>query len=285
MDIIIGKYSGFCNGVKYTIDQANKIISENKDIYCLGEIVHNENVVEELEKKGMKTIHSINECPNNSKLIIRAHGDLKETYDKAKEKGVQIFDLTCGKIKSIRMKIDKKKDDHFIIIIGKKNHPESLGVQSFSGNNSYIIEDESNINKCIEKLANSKKDKAYIISQTTFNSDKFDKLVNILKEKTQKELIVEKTICNATSNRQQETDLISKEVDLMIIVGGKKSSNTKELEVISKKNCKNVLLIQDVNDLKNMNFKKIKKIGIMAGASTPEIIVNEIIDYIKKEEK
>ena len=280
MEIIIGKYSGFCNGVKYTVDEANKAVDKDK-IYSIGEIVHNERVIATLENKGMIIVNSIDEVPVGSNVIIRAHGELKSTYDKAKEKDISLLDLTCGKIKAIRVKISKKMNDHFIIIIGKKNHPESLGVQSFSGNDSFILEQEEDISNLIKKYKDSTKEKIYIVSQTTFNSNKFDLLVSEIKRNINSEITVDKTICDATSNRQKETDELSRNVDIMIIVGGKNSSNTKELEVISKNNCKKVYLIQDASDLKNKKIPINSKIGIMAGASTPQIVVDEIIDYLK----
>lgn len=282
MNITIGKYSGFCNGVKYTVEEANKALDQDETVYCLGEIVHNERVIHDLEQKGMKTIHSIEEAPNQSKVIIRAHGELKETYEKAKQKKIELLDLTCGKIKAIRTKINHKKDEYYIIIIGKKNHPETLGVQSFSGEDSYILENEEDVEECKEKYKLSKKDKIYIVSQTTFNSSKFDLLVKIIQETFEGKIIVDKTICNATSNRQEETEELSKNVDCMIIVGGKKSSNTKELEVISTKNCKEVYLVQDVEDLKKIKLNTNSNVGIMAGASTPDVVVKEIVDYLEK---
>lgn len=281
MKITIGKTSGFCNGVENTVKRAGNALG-NEKVYCLGEIVHNERVIHDLEANGMITINKIEDAPNNSKVIIRAHGELKETYDKAKEKNIEILDLTCGKIKAIRVKISKKIDDHYIIIIGKKNHPESLGVLSFSGDNSNIIEDKEDINEIIDKVNNSLLNKIYIVSQTTFNSDKFDELISIIKNKTTKEVIVDKTICDATSKRQNETRELSKIVDTMIIVGGKKSSNTKELEIIAKENCDNVILIQEKNDLNNNQIVG-EHIGIMAGASTPTIVVEEIIKELKQE--
>ena len=281
MKITIGKTSGFCNGVQNTVKKAENALG-NEKVYCLGEIVHNERVIHELEANGMITINKIEDAPNNSKVIIRAHGELKETYDRAKEKNLEILDLTCGKIKAIRVKISKKLEDHYIIIIGKKNHPESLGVLSFSGDNSNIIEDKEDINEIIDKVNNSLLNKIYIVSQTTFNSDKFDELISIIKNKTTKEVIVDKTICDATSKRQNETRELSKIVDTMIIVGGKKSSNTKELEIIAKENCDNVILIQEKNDLNNNQIVG-EHIGIMAGASTPAIVVEEIIEELKQE--
>ena len=281
MKITIGKTSGFCNGVQNTVKKAEDALG-NEKVYCLGEIVHNERVIHELEANGMITINKIEDAPNNSKVIIRAHVELKETYDRAKEKNLEILDLTCGKIKAIRVKISKKLEDHYIIIIGKKNHPESLGVLSFSGDNSNIIEDKEDINEIIDKVNNSLLNKIYIVSQTTFNSDKFDELISIIKNKTTKEVIVDKTICDATSKRQNETRELSKIVDTMIIVGGKKSSNTKELEIIAKENCDNVILIQEKNDLNNNQIVG-EHIGIMAGASTPTILVEEIIEELKQE--
>lgn len=280
MNIVIGKTSGFCNGVENTIKRAEDALSKEK-IYCLGEIVHNERVINDLENKGMITISNIDDAPNNSKVIIRAHGELKETYDKAKEKNIEVIDLTCGKIKAIRVKISKKVEEHYIIIIGKKNHPESLGVLSFSGNNSSIIEDKEDIKDVITNFSKTNLNKIYIVSQTTFNSDKFDELVSIIKESTNKEVEVDKTICDATSKRQNETRELSKTVDTMIIVGGKKSSNTKELEIIAKEHCNNVILIQDKDDLKDNEIVG-ENIGIMAGASTPTIVVEEIINEIEK---
>lgn len=280
MNIVIGKTSGFCNGVENTIKRAEDALSKEK-IYCLGEIVHNERVINDLENKGMITISNIDDAPNNSKVIIRAHGELKETYDKAKEKNIEVIDLTCGKIKAIRVKISKKVEEHYIIIVGKKNHPESLGVLSFSGNNSSIIEDKEDIKDAMTNFSKTNLNKIYIVSQTTFNSDKFDELVSIIKESTNKEVEVDKTICDATSKRQNETRELSKTVDTMIIVGGKKSSNTKELEIIAKEHCNNVILIQDKDDLKDNEIVG-ENIGIMAGASTPTIVVEEIISEIKK---
>lgn len=278
MNIVIGETSGFCNGVSNTIKKAEEAIS-NEKVYCLGEIVHNERVINDLEKNGMITITNIEEAPNNSKVIIRAHGELKSTYERANEKEIEILDLTCGKIKAIRVKISKKLADHYIIIIGKKNHPESLGVLSFSGDNSSIVEEKTDVDMIKEKINSSNMNKIYVVSQTTFNSDKFDEIVSYINENINKEIIIDKTICDATSKRQNETKELSKKVDTMIIVGGKKSSNTKELEIIAKEYCNNVILVQDQNDI-NSSMIIGDNIGIMAGASTPNIVVEEIVNKL-----
>lgn len=277
MEIIVGKLSGFCNGVASAIKCANETVEKYNKVYCLGQIVHNEKVINNLEKKGMITVNNIEDIPDNSKVIIRTHGELKETYEKAKQKNLEVIDLTCGKIKVIRNKIEKEKKESYIVIIGKKNHPEALGLQSFSGKDSIIIENEEDIDNLIKRL---NKKKIFIITQTTFNKNKVDYLVKIIKEKIKEEIKVEKTICNATSNRQQETEKLARKVDCMIIVGGKNSSNTKELEVIAKDHCKEVYLIQDFKSLKNININDNYKVGIMAGASTPKEVVDEVINYL-----
>ena len=173
----------------------------------------------------------------------------------------------------------EKKRESYVILIGKKNHPEVIGNFSFASNGE-IIENEDDIDKTLDNFNNSKLDNIYICSQTTFEEDKFLKLVNIIKEKANCEVEVDNTICSATHDRQEETKELSKEVDCMLIVGGKNSSNTKELFNISTNNVI-TYLIQDVNDIDDKVFGY-EKIGIMAGASTPDIVIEEIVDYLDK---
>ena len=282
MEIICGKLNGFCAGVNYTIKKATELLENtNETIYCLGEIIHNERVIEELENKGMITINDINEAPNNSKVIFRAHGEAKEIYEIANSKNIKIFDLTCGKIKIIRNKIEKNKDDSFIIIIGKKNHPETIGNISFTKPFGSIIETIDDINSVYEEFKLSNLKKVYIIAQTTFSSKKYDEYVNIIQDTFKDtEIIIDKTICDATENRQTEANELSKTVDKMIIIGGKHSSNTKELAKITEKNCE-TYLIQTIEDLKDCEFNETDKIGVISGASTPLNAINEIIDYLR----
>lgn len=280
MEIIVGKTSGFCNGVSYAVNCAYKEVENNSLVYCLGELVHNERVVSELQDKGMIFVSNIEEVLDNSKMIIRAHGEVKDTYERAKEKNLELIDLTCGRIQIIKKKIAKNKDVCFIVIIGKKKHPEALGMLSFAGDNAIIIEDSNDIDKFIKMINKTGLRDVFVVSQTTFNGEKFDNLVEELKKNSKFNFLVDKTICEATSNRQKETMELSSLVDVMIIVGGLKSSNTKELEVIAKNNLDKVYLVQDYHGLEDIFIDKNSKIGIMAGASTPDSIVLEIIDYL-----
>lgn len=282
MKIECGKLCGFCSGVNYTINKALEVLSNEDDIYCLGQIVHNERVIKSLEEKGMVTVNNIDDVPDNSKLIIRAHGEVKDVFFAAKKRNIEIIDLTCGKIKVILKKIEKEMDKSFIIIIGKKNHPETIGTLSYAGDNSSVVEDEDDILITNEKLKKSRLSRVYIVSQTTFSSRKFDELITKIKNVFDYniDIVVDKTICDVTEKRQKEVFELSSRVDKMIIIGGKNSSNTKELAKISKNNCDQSFLVQTKEDLKNIVFSSEDNVGIMAGASTPREIIDEVIDYL-----
>ena len=280
MEIIVGKNSGFCNGVNYTVNKTKEVLMNNDNVYCLGEIVHNEEVVNELERLGMITVNDINEVPNNSKVILRAHGEPLSTYEIPKNKNLKVIDLTCGKIRIIHKDIEKHNNS-FIIIIAKHNHPETIGTKGHT-KYSFVLETSDEIDDCLKAYKESKRNSIYVISQTTFNSKKFDELVSLIeKEFKGIDITINKSICNATELRQNEVIELSKKVDLMIIIGGKNSSNTKELYNLAKKNCSNTYLIQNYEDI-DFDINDNMKIGIMAGASTSNDTVSKVIDKIKK---
>ena len=273
MNVIIGKNCGFCAGVKYSITRATEELEKNNGkLDCLGEIIHNKEVVSSLESNGLRTINSINEAKN--KVLIRAHGVSKDTYDIAKNKNIELIDLTCPKVLRIHKLVDSfSRDNYFIFLFGIKNHPETVGTISFCSDNSCIIENENDIPFALDALFKSEIKKVLIISQTTFSVSLFNELTDIISNSLDSSYVIhiENSICDATNLRQKETEKMAETVDLMIIIGGKNSSNTKKLYEISMKKCKNVLFIQTKNDL-DVNFlKNFNSIGIMAGASTPRI--------------
>ena len=280
MELVIGKTAGFCFGVKNAVEKTLKELEKNQKVYCLGELVHNKQVIEELKQQGAIFINSIEEA--NKKVIIRAHGISKNTYLKAKELNLEVLDLTCPKVLHIHNIADEfSKKDYFIFLVGKKNHPETIGTISYCGNNSVIIESINDIQNAIKKYSESKLKKSIIIAQTTFSVDVFNNIAKKIKDLI-KNVEVKNTICNATQQRQEETISIAKNVDMMIIVGGKNSSNTTKLYDISKTYCKKVILVEmakeiDINILKNINT-----IGIMAGASTPQKSIQEVVDILSK---
>ena len=242
MEIIVGKTAGFCYGVKRAVEGAIEETENKEEVYCLGEIVHNKEVVKKLKQKGIKQIEKIEEA--TGKTIIRAHGIAKEIYEKAKEMNIEIKDLTCPKVLQIhKIAEDFQKEGYYIFLFGNKNHPENIGTISYCGNKYYVIEDLERLPEALKKLEESQVKKLAVIAQTTYNLEKFEtgtkEIERLLEDKGIKIDIVN-TICHATESRQKETEEISKNVDFMIIIGGKNSSNTQKLYEITKKYCRNL---------------------------------------------
>ena len=238
----------------------------------------------ELAKKGVKTIDDIAQIPNNSNVVIRAHGVTPNVYDMAKKKNINIIDLTCPKVAKIHeLAQNFSNTGYYIMLIAEKNHAETIGTKGFCGKNSIIIENIEEVENAVKSFKESALTKVAIIAQTTFSMEKFNEILESIKENIDCNIEVKNTICNATAMRQEETENLSKQVDLMIIIGGKNSANTKRLYDISCKNCKEAILIQNKDDdeLRNRMKNKYEKIGIMAGASTPEESINEVITYLK----
>lgn len=281
--INIAKTAGFCGGVSTSINKTKEYLNTYKNLYCLGELVHNKEVVTSLTNNGLKVVNSLDEVEDNSNVILRAHGVPKKVYEEAANRNINLLDLTCPKVLKIHKEIKEYSDNnYFVILIGSKTHPETIGSISYA-NNGYVIEDESDIEECINKI--NTKD-IVIFSQTTYSKEKFNKITSILKDKLQdKNLIINNTICNATSIRQDECMKMSKENDCMIIIGGKNSSNTKKLYDISSSNCKNTYLIETVKDLDINKITNFNNIGIMAGASTPKESIDEVVNAINKTTK
>ncbi len=285
MELIIGKTAGFCFGVRNAVDKTYEQLKSNtQNLYCLGELVHNEKIVSDLDKNGVTTIDNIEDIPNNSNVIIRSHGVEPKVYDVAKEKNISIIDLTCPKVAKIHEIANEfAKNGYYIMLTAENKHPETIGTKGFCGKNCTILENVEDIEGAIESFKKSNLSKILIVSQTTFSMEKFDSIVNKIKENINCKIEIKNTICNATAMRQAETEELSKQVDLMIIIGGKNSANTKRLYDIACKNCNSAILIQnkDDKDFKETMKNKFNKIGIMAGASTPQESINDVIEYIK----
>lgn len=284
MEIILGKTAGFCYGVKRAVDEAKKEAEINTNIYCLGELVHNKNIIKDLEEKGIKFTNNIDEV--QKRVIIRAHGASKDIYNQLEKRNVEIKDLTCPNVLKTHTIAEQYRDDnYFIILIGIKNHAEAIGTLSFCGKDSFLLQEKEDIKECLENIKKSKLNKILIMAQTTYNSKKFDDIVNILEnELKNKEIKIQKTICGATEVRQKETIEIAKNVDIMVIVGDKKSSNTNKLYDISKEICKRVIFVQNEGEIHLRDFSENDKIGIMAGASTPKEDIEKVIEKIRGKE-
>ena len=284
MEYIVGKTAGFCYGVKNAVEKSEKALENEKPIYCLGEIVHNKNVVKDLENKGIIFIDDLKQNLEKRKTIIRAHGIAKEVYTQADKMGIDLIDLTCPKVLKIHKIVSEYNEkEYYIFLVGSKKHPEIIGTASFCGDDVSIIENIDDINISIDNFKKSNRKKLAIVVQTTFSLQKFTEITESIKKKFEnfENIEVVNTICNATKIRQEETEELSKKVDCMIIVGGKNSSNTKKLYEISKKNCNNTICVEEVNEIDKGVLKQGNIVGIMAGASTPQCSINSVIELVK----
>lgn len=284
MEIIVGKMAGFCGGVSNAVEKAKEELENTtyKTVYCLGELVHNHEVMRQLSQKGLQIIENIEQ--GSEKVIVRAHGITKQIYAEAKQRGVNLVDLTCKKVLKIHdMAENYAKKGYYIFLIGDKQHPEVIGTYSFCGEYATIINEEKEIVQAVKMFKQSNIQKLVVLAQTTYSMEKFDKMIKIIEEKipNKTEYIVHKTICEATRLRQEETSRISMQVEGMIIIGGKNSSNTKKLYEIAKQNCKNVVLVESQKEIVPEQWSGCEKIGIMAGASTPKESIEDIIKILE----
>lgn len=275
MEIIIAKNAGFCFGVENAIDTTIESLEEKDNVYSLGPLIHNDQVVDYLGEKGLKVIDDPLDVQNKN-LIIRSHGVPLSVYDISESRGNNVIDCTCPFVRNLQKKTKKcYEEGNNIIIIGDKKHPEIIGINGWCENKADIVNSIDDVKK-LKPMSS-----ACVVVQTTMIEEKFEKIVIELKKHI-KDLQVFNTICRATKERQNSCDEVSKLVDAMIVIGGKKSSNTKKLAEISRENCENVYHIEKADEIDIDEIKKFKKIGITAGASTPDWIINEVIEKLEK---
>ena len=282
MKITKAKNAGFCFGVKRAVFETYNTLSKaNATIYSIGPLIHNEIVTSDLKIKGLCELNNIDDIKKlkNEIVIIRTHGTLKSIEDILKANNNKIIDLTCPFVSKIHKLVSQYSEKGYkIILVGDKNHPEVQGIVSRASSNIFVVINENDI----KSLEIGKNDKILIVFQTTTNALNAQKLVDILKDLFYNYKIVD-TICNATEKRQNEVRELSKVSDVMLIIGSKTSSNTRKLYEISKEFCEHSYLLSDVSDTKSISIDKKSKIGVSAGASTPENLIEEIIDNVRNE--
>ena len=281
MEVRLAESAGFCFGVKKAMEKVYEQIenSGGKKIYTYGPIIHNEEVVKELAAKGVEVIESLEELDTKEKgiLIIRSHGVAKAVQDKMTEAGFVVVDATCPFVKRIHRIVEKERaEGNTIIIVGNPGHPEVEGIRGWCDDEAFIVE-------TVEEAAafkENKDKKLCIVSQTTFNYNKFKDIVEIF-EKSGYDINVVNTICNATQERQTEAKEIAAVADAMIVIGGTHSSNSKKLYEICRGECENTHFIQTLDDLHLELPKSVRLVGITAGASTPNNIIEEVQNYVR----
>ena len=274
------KTAGFCFGVKRAVEKVyDQVKMGKKNVYTYGPIIHNEEVVSDLESKGVKVLSGREELEQLSEgtVVIRSHGVSREICEIIEKKKLECVDATCPFVKKIHRIVEREgKNGRHIIIIGNPDHPEVEGIRGWCTGPVTVISTKEEA----EKTEFSEETKLCIVSQTTFNYNKFQDLVEILAKKRYDRLVIN-TICSATEERQLEAQQIACEVDTMIVIGGRHSSNTQKLYEICRKECKNTYYIQTLVDLDTRPFQCIGCVGITAGASTPNKLIEEVQNYVR----
>ena len=280
MNVVVAEHAGFCFGVTKAVETVYERIKDgNSNIYTFGPIIHNETVVGDLERKGVKVIENpdeLNEITDGT-IVIRSHGVTRQILGKLTDTGLNIIDATCPFVKRIHKIVgEESAKGKSIIVVGSKSHPEVEGIVSYAGESVYVIESP-------EKAREFDGDKSLeytVVSQTTFNRNKFQETIEILNNYGYNINVVN-TICNATDERQSEAETIASKADVMIVIGGANSSNSRKLFEICSQKCINTYFIQTLDDLHLDLPKSVGLVGITAGASTPKNIIEEVQNYVR----
>ena len=275
MKIVMAKHGGFCSGVKHAVDTAMALNPENT--YILGELIHNQTVINAIRDKGLKVVESLSEIPDGSTVVFRSHGVPENYYEICKQKRINVVDCTCAFVRRTQ-KIVKEQYacGKQIVIVGEPAHPEVLGLLGWCNQSAYVINGQQSIPQSF-----AEKDLC-IVCQTTFSAEKFEKIIKNIRKVCEKTVAVFKTICYTTVERQKEVEELSAKCEAILVVGGLNSSNTAKLYEIAKKHCANVFRLSDADDLDYKLLKNFKSIGIVSGASTPNAQTREVL--LKMEE-
>ncbi len=284
-NIQLAKFAGFCYGVKRAVETAKKLKAENpdKNICVLGELIHNMDVIKELDELGIKTIYEIPDKVENSICVVRSHGEAPEVFERLEKAGFEVVDLTCLDVKKVQQRaIELAKNDYYVVIVGKPNHPEVIAIKA----NAEQFSDKVVVATTIEELKSFESEikahkKVGVVVQTTQMLSSLNLVVNYLNS-IAKEVLIYNTICQSTAMRQAEAKEMAKNSDLMIVVGSKKSANTTHLAEILK-NITKTIHIENDKELDKELIKGAKNIGITAGASTPQNVIDKVIAVVNRD--
>ena len=275
MNVILAKNSGFCRGVRRAVDAA--MHADGRNTFVLGEIIHNKEVIESIEKRGVKSVGSLGEVPDGATVIFRSHGVPESFYGECERRGIKVLDCTCEFVRKTQNIV---REQHAlgkeIIIIGEPTHPEVVGLQGWCGNSAHVI------NSVESPLPDLGGKDVCVVSQTTFSVEKFEKIIENIKKQREKTVAVFKTICYTTIGRQSEAEKIASGCDAVLVIGGLNSSNTNKLFEIASRRCAHVFRLANATDFDYAQLKKFSNVGIVTGASTPDAQTREVL--LKMEE-
>jgi len=277
LKITLAETAGFCFGVDRAVNMVYELLNDGKKVCTLGPIIHNPQLVKQLEEKGVRVVESESEVKNDEILVIRSHGVPASFLKKAQDADVKLCDATCPFVSKIHKIVnDAGKEGRTVLIAGDKNHKEVIGIIGHTLGQAYVFSDLDELKKLTDEHAELTKNPVCIVAQTTYNRDVWEKCKNFLK-KVYTNAIIFDTICNATSLRQKEAAMLSLKSDAMVVIGGRHSSNTSKLYDVCKQNCERTVQIETADELNKDFFENVFKVGVVAGASTPAAIIKEVI--------
>ena len=276
MKIIMAEHRGFCYGVKRAVGMAEECIGKPGEIHTLGPIIHNPQMVKRLSDEGIRVVNDLSQINNNSTIIIRSHGVGPEVYAEAQAKNLKIIDATCPHVKRAQQAAQELFNDGYtVFVIGEKLHPEVKSIVEWSDNTALVVETVA------EAMGLPAFARVGVVAQTTFSGDDFQAIINVLQSKCD-ELKVSRTICTATEQRQQAALQLASKVNVMIVVGGKNSANTSRLMQLCSDAGTLVYHIETAQELILKDFEGVQTVGITAGASTPDYLIEEVYQKMKE---
>ncbi len=281
MEIKLAKTAGFCFGVNRAVDMLYKMVENGEKVCTLGPIIHNPQVISDLESKGVKIISDENDVPQDTKLVIRTHGVEKKVIDMLNKNGIDYCDATCPFVRKIHKIITENSDENTLVLIGgDENHPEVQGIRSYCKGKSIVFRNSDDLEKIAENGDNYSENEIIVVWQTTFNTLEYEKCLKKIKKHYTNARIFD-TICSATNERQEEAMRLAQTCDAMIIVGGRQSSNTAKLKAVCE-NCCPTYLIETAEELPSIDLSGCRKVGVTAGASTPAAIIKEVLSTMSE---
>lgn len=276
MQITLAKTAGFCFGVNRAVTMLYDLVNDGVRVSTLGPIIHNPQVISDLERRGVKILESAENASPDTKIVIRTHGVEKDVLSFCEEKHFDYIDATCPFVKKIHKIVNENsKPDLPVLIAGDKNHPEVVGIKSYCKGKCYVFNSAAELDSIFNNVDFDEKNPFIVVSQTTFSTKEWEKCVKKIKILYTNAFIFD-TICNATEERQAEALLLSQKNDIMIIIGGRTSSNTAKLKSVCEPNCP-TYLIETAKELLDIDFCGVNSIGVTAGASTPDGIIKEVL--------
>ena len=276
MELIIGEHAGFCYGVSRAVKKAFECAEKRMPCVTLGPLMHNPQEVERLRQAGIGSVASVAEVKDGQTLIIRSHGVVPEAFEEAERRGIPVMDMTCPHVSAIHDMVKKYSiNGDTVIIVGAAEHPEVKGIAGWAGGPVIILEDAESAKT--EPLP----DRAMVVAQTTMRQKQFEEVIAVLKTRIP-ELEIRHTICAATGKRQEEAERLSRNADVMIVVGGKNSSNTQKLYETCSARCRRAYLVETPEDVLPEMFMGSEHVAVTAGASTPEWLLSQVVEKIRK---